>query len=53
MDPEILFGKYLQCVMLHNLKFTLMVSSPLLEITINFALIITTNHDDFFFIYHA
>jgi hypothetical protein len=40
MDPEILIGEYLQCVILNNLKFSLMVSSPLLEITMDFALFI-------------
>jgi hypothetical protein len=42
MDPEIFFGKYLQRVILNNLKFTLVVSSPLLEIILNFATFITT-----------
>jgi hypothetical protein len=42
MDPEILLGEYLQCVVLNNLKFALMVSSNLLETNINFASFITT-----------
>ena len=36
------FGDYLQGVILSNLRFTLMVSSQLLEISINFAKFITT-----------
>ncbi|KAI5006443.1 hypothetical protein ZWY2020_033686 [Hordeum vulgare] len=35
--PKFSFGAYLQYVKLNNLKFTLMISSPLLEVIINFA----------------